>query len=482
MNTLALGRMAALALGILLTACGGGETGSASTGTGGSRAPAVVSVGVITGFGSVIVNGITFATSGANVIIDDSPNRPDSELRLGMVVKVKGTVGSDGKTGTATSVEFDSDLEGPLDAAPTLTASGGSFAVLGLSVTVDANTVFDNVAGLADLAADSLVEVSGFRDGAVLRATRVELKTGTTAIELKGSIGNVTATSFALGSVTVSYAGATLKNVATAGLSAGVLVEVKASAAPTGGVLTATSVEVEASGVGAADGDKVEIEGFLAGLSGSSFSVNGQAVTVDAQTVYEGGTAASLANGARVEAEGTVTAGVLVATRIQFKQAANVKITAQVTAKAGTATELTVFGGANPGITVTTSATTVFQDNSSAALRTFAFADIAVNDWLEIDAAKTGARALSATKVVRVSTPSGNRSILEGPLDSATLPNLVILGITGVTQVGTRFNDVNDNPITQVAFFAATAPGVTVKIRGPFTGTSIGVEEAELQD
>src|SRR6266849_192945 len=74
-----------------LASCGGG-----SSGTGGSG---VTTFGKITGFGSVIVNGVEFSTSGAMILRDDVPVT-QGDLRVGMVVTVSGT--HSGSSGDAT--------------------------------------------------------------------------------------------------------------------------------------------------------------------------------------------------------------------------------------------------------------------------------------------------------------------------------------------------------------------------------------------
>ncbi|MBI4293187.1 MAG: hypothetical protein HY661_17065, partial [Betaproteobacteria bacterium] len=87
----------------ILTACGGGGGGGAilsaltgSSGLGGTG----ISQGVITAFGSVFVNGIEFSTGGATVKIDDNPGL-ESDLKIGMVVTVRGTADDAARTGSA---------------------------------------------------------------------------------------------------------------------------------------------------------------------------------------------------------------------------------------------------------------------------------------------------------------------------------------------------------------------------------------------
>jgi len=474
----------------LIAGCGGGGGGGivAGAGIGGSG---ITSFGAVTAVGSITVNGVKFDTQGATVTVDDAAG-VESDLKVGLIATVTGTLDSDRLTGTATRVELVSELKGTVDAAPTITATGGTFTVFGQVALVDGNTVFGNASGLADFPAGTPVEVSGFRDsGGQVRVTRVEKKAAVPAsLKVTGTLANVDngARTFALGSLTVNFAGARLVNTPAAGLSNGLVVEVKASSPATAGVLTATSVEVRSGRLAQASGEG-RLEGIMNGLAGSapnfSFTVSGQDVTTNAGTEYEGGTSANLANNLRVEVEGQISEGVLVATKVKFEENKNdVKITAQVTAKSTTSTNLTVFGV--PGVSVKTDTSTIFQDNSSQQSRIFGFADVNVNDWLEIEAAKDSANTVAATKVVRVNAPSNNSAILQGPVDSRTaLPDIFVLGVDGLTQATTTFRDANGVLLNQATFFGqvSTTANKIVKMRGQFTGLQINpVDDAQLQD
>ena len=99
-----------------------------------------MSSGTITGFGSIFVNGVEWQTSGATITVDDNPGT-ESELKVGQVVTVRGTLNAAGTNGTADSVEFDNSVEGPIASIDLAT---GSFVVLGQTVLVSADTGFDD--------------------------------------------------------------------------------------------------------------------------------------------------------------------------------------------------------------------------------------------------------------------------------------------------------------------------------------------------
>ena len=305
----------------LLSACGGGGGGGSASngGIGGTG----VATGPITGFGSVFVNGIEFDTSGnIQITLDGEPNHSQSDLKIGQVVTIKGTISDDGTKGTATSIEFEDDVEGPVQSIDLAT---NTIVVLGLTVQATATTVFDGFASLAALAVNDIVEVSGLPDATgKIVATHIEKHSNYVAgteIEVKGMIANLTATTFTIGTLTVDYS-LVLPQDRPATLSNGLFVEVKANTLPDPitGVLTATKVEVEDEDEGAVEGNELDLEGFVTDfVSATEFKVNGQAVTTNFQTSYEHGVAADLANNVRVEVEGRLTGGVLVAEEISFE-------------------------------------------------------------------------------------------------------------------------------------------------------------------
>ncbi len=310
------GRVAAPLLATILIACGSVSSGGGITGSG-------LVVGPISGFGAapgtIIVNAIEIDVSRAKVRLDGVAADAGS-LRLGMVVLVRGSIDSATASGVASLVEFNDELEGPVDSVD---AAGGRFVVLGHTVFVDAATVFENTS-LATLSRDDVVEVSGLRNAAGdIAATRVELKTGVGEFEVKGTVffHDSVAKRFTLGTLTVDYSGASIENAPAGGLRDGLFVEVKTKRAPAGGVLSADKVEVKSAGLGGRAGEEAEIEGFITDIVSASEIVVGatQTVRITPQTKFEGGSASDLAIDVKIEAKGTFDAGgAVVARKIEF--------------------------------------------------------------------------------------------------------------------------------------------------------------------
>jgi len=309
----------------LLTACGaGGDTllsGVGSGGTGGATGGTPTTVlGQIRGFGSVIVNGVRFDESGAVVVDDEGRRLAADELRLGMVVLLDGTSDPATLTGVASEIRVISALRGPIQS---VSATTESLVVMGVTVRVPATAVLEGVAALSGLVAGDDVEIHGYLDSSigVLTATRVERLTGVpTSFRARGVAGQVdrTARTLRLGALQVDYSSATLVGLPD-GPKTGHVLKLVSNLAPTGaGTWKVDSVELVAAPT-LPESSRASLEGKVSGYQGTSaFDVQG--VRVDASTArFVGGTPASLADGVRVEVEGTFSGGVLVATEVEVE-------------------------------------------------------------------------------------------------------------------------------------------------------------------
>lgn len=185
--------ISALTVCVALGACGGSGGGDGQTAgidRTGSPVPGVAALGTVTAFGSVVVNGVRYDTSSARFTVDDSPGS-QSDLGIGDVVLVRGTVDASGLTGVATSVVADDRVQGPI---ASIDSAAGVVVVLGQTVRVGADTTFDDriqPRSLAGLRVGDVVEVAGLveSDGAI-RATRLEPKLAGSELELTGLVSS----------------------------------------------------------------------------------------------------------------------------------------------------------------------------------------------------------------------------------------------------------------------------------------------------
>ena len=453
-----------------LSACGGGGGG-----TPGATSAPVVSTGTMTK-GSVIVNGVRFEDSLADITADDSPKTP-AFLQSGMTVKVKGRRNDDGVTGTATDIEVENEVRG------TITAKGtDSFTVLGQTVFVDGGTVFDDVANFAALAVGNAVEVHGQRDAAgAIRATRVELLAGPGVVdEVRGVVAGKDASpgpgTFTIGGGTFTYDGGTVI-VGGVAFDNGDLVEIHLDA----GTNRANRIELEDAEDAAfdpAEGEEFEVEGFVTGLAGDNFFVNGQAVSLQAGTRFEAGLPADLANDVRVEADGHMIGGVLVADKITFKD--SVRFEANLEAvSGGPDNNVTVFGRT---VFITSRTEQNPRDGSFLAGE-----GVKIRAFLNLDNT-----TFTATRIDEESAPvAPDDHAIQGLVISASSPTIVLVkelpdgftvDTTGLLDV--NFKDDNDIPIGRSAFFGAlTARQTVVKAKGTWNaGTNtLSAREVEIE-
>ncbi len=462
-----------LFIGVSLTACGGG--GGDAPLPQASPAQGPVSQGVITALGSVVVNGVTFSTTDAAVKIDDNPSAAD-QLKVGMVVKVRGTSDDATRTGTATLIEAADALEGTVQ-----TVGANSLTVMGQTVLIEDNVTRlndDNAVktlAAAGFQAGDRVEVHAFPDDqGGLRATRV-VKKATGEFSIKGFVISLTANSFGLSltpggasALTVNFTGAL-----PAGTAVGSFVEVKAAAGPAAGASTITATAVQLEDAFGPAGEKAKVEGFVTSGNVNSFMVNGQRVVTTAATLFEGGLKTDFAVGVKVEAEGPLDAnGAIAAIKVSFRS--NIRIEADVTAVtpavgvAGDETGLEVRGK-----TVAINKYTRIDRNAGARL--------AAGNHVEVRAVPDRDGNLIATRIV-VRNPDV-REILQGPVTVAA-GAMTILGTAITTNAQTQFRvsfDASEQPVTSAAFFAQVKSGVTVvKVRWA-NAAATTVEQAEIQ-
>lgn len=439
----------------LVVACGGG--GGVLAGI--DRLGA--SSGTITGFGSVIVNGVEYETgSGTTFLVDGLP-ASESDLQVGQVVTVNWISSDNGITFRAEDVSYKGTVRGPI---ASINNAAGSFLVLGQSVLVDSGTSFDSgivPKDLSGLAIADTVEVSGLIDAnGAIRASRVERKSGIVVLKVRGTVSARTATTFAINSQVVNYAGAMLDGFPGGQIANGDFVEVKGSSVNGSNQLVATEVELEDEGLpGGLEGDEAEIEGFVtAFVSSSSFSVSGVPVATRAGTVVTGG---SVAPNVKVEVEGVFNAsGVLIADEIEVKtgssgSAVNARLTSVVDSVNASANQLVVLG-----VTVSVNASTRLEDQSNAGVRPFSLANLSAGDFVEVRGVAQPNGSVLATSLERVDTEDSGQ--IRGPVSAINNPDLTIFGRTVVT-TGADFEDAAGNTITSGTFFSLVTVGTEVK-------------------
>jgi hypothetical protein len=256
-----------------------------------------------------------------------------SNLGNGAVVKATGLLA--GGTVQLTTVEFlpvaadaQSVVSGRVGAPVGPVAADGSrsFKLEGLREDVKTTpaTAYRNGTS-ADLASGRQIKVRGNLEGAQFVAGEVEFMDNPASppsFEIDGTAGNVQATSVVVNGQNVQLAPATtytLDGVATTSASLRNGVAVQVIATRVGDAVTAVSIEIKS-----AANAEASVRGRVSGRAppnATAFMVGSQRVSVagNPPVLPANKTLADVVNGADIEVDGTVSNGVLNATRIHFK-------------------------------------------------------------------------------------------------------------------------------------------------------------------
>ena len=470
-----------LALGAL-AGCGS-ETGIGGTG---ADTKEITTLGTITGFGSIFVNGIEFETDSAAISVDDNPGGED-DLKLGMVVTVSGTLDDSGHHAVANHVTFDDEVQGPVGAiTPGADDTTKILDVLGVQVQIHRTaTVFDDTS-FDGVSSDDVIEVSGLPGiGGVVVATRVEKKSsfvpGSSEVELKGIVSGLSGQRFELGRFSVDFTGADLSRLPGGAVVNGQQVEVKGTL--NGATISATRIKEEddlfsGGGSSSSSSAKVSIEGIVTDFAGNgSFRVSGQAV--DASNAVFTPASLTLANGSRVEVEGPVVDGVLRAVKVGAR-GGSVRVEASVVAVDSASGNITM--GFVPGsLAVTVNNQTLMRDDLKVS-NPLTLAAIGAGDFLEIRGYLDGANGVTASEIRR---DKRDDDILRGPAsDCQPGDGVTVLGLRFGFGSGTsRFRALDSGSISGEDFCRlATDSGLFVKIKDDEKRRDGIVDEAELEN
>lgn len=467
----------AVAVAVVLSACGGGGSSGSSepSGTSSSTGTSTTTAyGTIQGFGSIVVDGVHYNTEDAVIMVNDTPGT-QGELFVGQMVTVRGFSNGDG-TGVATAVTFDAEIEGPITG---IDRARDRLTVLGQTVIVSGLTVFEGIE-FANLAVNDFVEISGsFDANGAVRASSVELVPAVPdTVEVKGTVANLDTANrtFLLNALTVDYSTAVLEPAGRP-LANGQFVEVEGTAADQG--LIASKVEREER-VAAERGENAKVEGFVESVvSDTRFVVAGLTVEHDVDTKFEGGSAADLRGNLAIEVKGVIDAnGVLQAEKVEIEtedeRELHIRLKAPVQAVDSSARTIKVVG-----VTVNVNPATIIKDDRDDR-RPFGLDDLRVGDFVEIRAFISNG-SLIALYVER--DDDEDRVVLQALLERVDeAANLLVLeGVSVYVSAEAGFVADDDRNLTAQEFYTLAKPGALVEVEGRFNGRTIAATEVSLE-
>lgn len=325
-----------------ITGCGGGVTDVSSlsnAGNGGidisglsSGGTGSFTTGTITGFGSIIVNGIRYDNSAATVISDDDSIGNGNTLQIGMVVVIEGstislaTTPTELPSATAHRITYGSEWVGPVSSI-IRSDVGNTFQILGNTVDVLTSTVFSGIANqMSELTTDHYAEVYGYVDqtDGHIQASRIDVTTTRpSAYKLSGSLDQINTNTMnaTLGQTSIAW---TNESVLATDAANGAFVRATLNPIPNSLLYTATRIRILTSPLSTLSQEKeyqAEINGSITAFtSNAQFTVKG--IPCDAASAKISG---SLRAGAQVEVKGIIKSGRLIASEVEVKDVAKVE-------------------------------------------------------------------------------------------------------------------------------------------------------------
>ena len=412
----------------IIAACSGGAD---LAGIGGSG---FISTGTVTSFGSVFVNGVEFETTSSTFEVEDTIGS-QQDLRIGMVVQVSGSINPDGISGTATHINYGDDLEGPVSNIVT-NVGIRSFTIFGITVEIsEADTAFEGVS-FSSIANGNVLEISGYYDqNDKLQASYVELKSvdsnAFSVFEIKGKISGLNVNSFQLQRVNIDASAANFNDLPN-GLQNGQLVEVKGRFSNN----TINAMEVKGQD-SLNEGAEVEIEGLITRyVSNSDFDVNGQAVNASNANFSPSGLSTTLKAGMKLEVEGNVSNGILIATKIEIRGgSAGVSAKVATIDQANNRFSVEVISG-QPEVVVQLTTATLLEDklgNDDNLL----LSELRVGDFVEVRGFESAVDTITATRVKREGLKDTE---LQGVVTADTATSFTVLGVTYTVDLSTSYD------------------------------------------
>lgn len=469
----------------LVVACGGGDQ-LAGGGIGGTG----ISFGTVTGFGSVFVNGVEFDTSGATRTVDDvmsvSNGLDDiTIMEQGMVVTVTGTVNPDGITGTATSIDFDEVIEGPVGTVPVEDPDMviKTFDILGTNVIVNRNTTVFVDIDYASIAPGDVIEVSGFFDASGnLVATLVD-KEGVlgpgTIVEVHGVVSGFDGIdTFMLGPVTVIYSGTTVFEKLPATVSNGQFVEASGTLS---GASTINAARIELENNALTQAGSVSLEGIVTQFNSTAdFLVGNQQVNASAAVFVPVTLATTLDNDSLVEIKGTISGGTLTATVVEDR-GGSVKVGGRVNSvdTLNMMVEIEVVSG-EPFVLVNIDTKTQLEDELGGP-QPFTLASLMPDDEVIIEGLNVFGNSVDATQLKRkVLDKYELKAMTQSASGNTSSGTVTLLGITFSTNASTEFEDSNDQPFPNGGddFYSLVGPGDIIEVEDdkPVNGIADEIE------
>lgn len=444
-----------MAAAVALQGCNGGGSDSSASSSGVGSGGSGYSTGTVTGFGSVVVDGVHIDDRNASAYVDLSTGDTEAtDVKLGQRVEVETE-----KEGVAKSIHVMAEVIGLVQSVD---SAGQKLVVAGQTVLIntDANkgpvTVYDGYTALTDVQIGDAVEIHGIPladagTGSVqIQATRIEKKTAPLSfVRVSSKVSSLSTASktFLLGSLTVDYSTATIVP-ASRQLAEGQRVVVFGPSV-SGNTLSARVIRIaepKAKGVSAQVGGVVSKYDSTA----LTFEVNGVKINAKNAVIVPAGR--TISNNAYVRVKGSYAdSGELLASQVEIRRKADTDFVVEVSLKGSVTDYVSLSSFKVRGVPV--DASTAQLSNCSAGLSNGLYVEA------EGNVSKTG---ITATKVSCKDAPEAAEIEIKGSAGSLNLT-----ARTFVLTSGSKTYTVQWGSLTRfIGIVAASLSGAQVEVEG----------------
>ena len=425
----------------------------------------VTSSGVISGFGSVYVNGVRYTTKDSYIIANGRKS-DEAALKVGMKVVVAAQKSSnDGSN--ALEVTYLADVIGAIDA---IDLGDTSLTILGQTYLITKATKLDNVL-FTELTVGTFVELSAFENEyGNFMVSYLEIKEQQAEQQLTGTISKINKVNktFTIGQLLVNYVDADVTGL----LNAGSLVLIKskfpaidnefvADEVTAQGLILFIDGTLELAGI-VEDMDKEE-ESTIIKLSGRKYALTDSSdfTQGDDEDLQIGSQVSLIAT--VIEQESTTSIYPINSIRVELAN----EISLEGIVESITDDSFTIFSQA-----FSVDSYTQYEDDSEQELRNFNFSDIAIGDRLALDAYEVNGLLISR-KIQREETGAIEHDShdIEGIVDSIDThqTSFSVKGIVVLTDEHTEFEDVQGVNVDQATFFTSLALNDEVEVEIIYT-------------
>ncbi len=449
-----------VSLSLLLSACGSDDDEDVPL------LPNATSSGVVSGFGSVYVNGLRYVTENASILGNGSESSEEA-LKVGMKVTIKANQSGDSDP-TALEVKYIADAIGEIKY---IDLAANSLTLLGQTYFINDATKFDDVA-FNELRIDDFVELSAFEDekGSFV-VSYLTTQDNVNEFQLSGTVSKLKKLekTFVIGDLLINYDDADIQGA----LYDGSAVSVKSDLAPILNELSADEVNVQ--GLVLVIGGTLTVAGFVEDINkveaGTVIELDGRNYLLTDDSDFSQGDKENLRVGDQISLVATVIDSELESpyypiTNIRVELANEISLEGIVEAISDES--FTMFGKA-----FTVDGYTQYEDDSEQALRNFNFTDIAIGDKLDIDAFEVDGTLISRN-IEREETGANEQDShdIEGVVDDINidLGSFSVKGIQILTNEQTDFEDAFGNSVNQADFFSTLVPNDEVEVEITYDG------------